>query len=241
VKLPDEIDVTIQQHEEDSETAIPEIALRTAISFIPYAGSAINEITSGLAQRRVQQRLNDVFDALKCRLGSLGEEKVDREYFHSEEFQSVLYLLLERLHTTHDKEKLRMFGNALGNSGVVEFKAADKEEFVRVLRDLSLSDLTILNDENLKGWRPHMHEFVYGPDILPSLFRLQGMGLVLAKLSDKQPITGRTGSQQQDAINMLSELLTKPPKMTFYLSKFGTKFLSFISSDDTAHGDDSSS
>jgi len=233
--MPDELDVVIRQRREDAETEIPKIALRTAIALIPYAGSAINEIMGGLAQLRVQERLNDVFDALKDRLDSLGEEKVDRAYFHSEEFQSVLYLLLERLHTTHDKEKLRMFGNALGNSGVIEFKADDKEEFIRVLRDLSLADLTILNHENLKNWRPHVHEFDYGPDVLASLFRLQGMGLVLAKLSDKQAPARRTGNPQQDDINMLTELLTQPPKMKFYLSAFGARFLKFISPEDPAH------
>ena len=114
MKLPDELDVVIRQHKEDAETEIPKIALRTAISLIPYAGSAINEIVGGLAQRRAQERLKDMFAALKDRLDSLDEEKVDSEYFDSQEFQTVLYLLIERLHTTHDKEKLRMFGGMPG-------------------------------------------------------------------------------------------------------------------------------
>ena len=61
--LPDELDVSIAQHKEDAETTVRNIVWRTGISFIPYAGSAINEIANGLAQLRVQERLNDVFDA----------------------------------------------------------------------------------------------------------------------------------------------------------------------------------
>lgn len=65
---------------------------------------------------------------MKNRLNLLGEEKVDNDYFRSEEFQSLLFLLIEKLHTTHDAEKLRMFGNALGNAANVDFKSDDKEQ-----------------------------------------------------------------------------------------------------------------
>ncbi len=229
--LPKELDVLLRQYKEDADTAIQEIASRAAISFIPYAGSAINEIKNGLAQRRVQERLNDLFEALKQRLDSVDEEKVDREYFHSEEFQTLLYLLLERLHTTHDKEKLKMFGNALGNAGVIDFKADDKEGLVRVLRDLSLADLTILNDGNLRGWTAHMPniKIEYGGDVLPSLSRLQGMGLVNGMIKRNDLGIGRSGSARQDTVNAMSSLLTDQPRLIYHLSGFGERFLDFIS------------
>ena len=227
--LPGELDVLIAQHNEDAETSVREIVLRTAISLIPYAGSAINEIANGLAQRRVQERLDDLFDGMKERLESVAEDKVDKEYFHSEEFQTLLYLLLERLHTTHDKMKLRIFGIALGNSGLIEFRTADREHFVRVLRDLSLSELQALDDERLKGWFPHMpgRDIQYANEVLEKLFRLQAMGLVLSRIESAQPPAGSTGSARLDARNAIASL-TKSPRPRFYLSDFGTKFLEFI-------------
>jgi hypothetical protein len=205
------------------------MAVRTALAAIPFAGGAILELVDGLAQRRVQQRLNDVFDSMRERLSVLDEDKVDRVFFHSEEFQTLLFLLLERLHTTHDTDKLRIFGSALANSGSLDFKTDDKEAYIRLLRELSLNDLRTLNDENLKGWFPHTHDIDYAPDVLASLYRLQGMGLVLDKLRVKEVPAGRTGSERLDAQRAISELLTQPPKKTFYLSEFGANFLNFVS------------
>ena len=56
----------------------------------------------------------------------------------------LLTLVLERLHSTHQQEKLKTFGEALANSGTGEFVADDKEPFIRTLRDLSLEDLQTL-------------------------------------------------------------------------------------------------
>jgi len=166
----------------DSETTIQNIVLRSVVQGVPFIGSSIMEVFNGLAQRRAQERLNDMFDEVKKRLDSVGDEKIDREFFKSEEFQTLLFLLLERLHTTHDSEKLRMFGNALANSGNVDFKDDDREDYIRVLRDLSLKDLLILNDFRLKGWTPHIHQIDYSADVLVSLARLHGMGLVNGSL-----------------------------------------------------------
>jgi hypothetical protein len=227
--LPDELEVMISQYKEDAETTVRDIALRTVISAIPYAGGAINEIASGLAQQRVQERLNDVFDAMKERLDAVTEDNVDKEYFHTEEFQTLLYLLLERLHTTHDKKKLRMFGAALGSSGLIEFKAADKEHFVRVLRDLSLSELQVLDDQRLKGWFPHVpgREIQYANEVLEKLFRLQAMGLVLSRIEPAQPPAGTTGSAKAD-LTKTFESIWKPAKPHFYLSDFGARFIAFL-------------
>ena len=153
----------------------------------------------------------NVFDQMTSRLRQLGDEKVDREYFQSEAFQSLLFLLVERLHTTHDAERLRMFGNALANSGSVDFKSDDKEQYIRVLRELSPSDLTVLNGR-LKGWYPFIHTFEYGSGVMVSLSRLQGMGLVLEALR---------AIEQTD--------LNEPPQKSFHISEFGTKFLEFVS------------
>ena len=103
-----------------------QIAFRTLVAGIPYAGGPILELWAGAAQRRVQERLHNVFAAMKDCIERLSESKIDRAFFESEEFQSLLFLLLEKLHTTHDADKLKIFGSALANSGNVAFRADDK-------------------------------------------------------------------------------------------------------------------
>jgi hypothetical protein len=209
VKQPDELEVEIDACREESELTIQGIATRSVIATIPYAGSAMLEIFHGLAQRRVQERLNCVFDEMKNRLSQLSDEKIDREFFRSEEFQTLLFLVLERLHTTHDADKLRMFGRAIANASSTDFTADNKEEYIRVLRELSANDIKVLDHPYLKGWTPHMHNINYAAEVLVGLSRLQGMGLVLEQVKVKEV----------------------PPqaRRTFSLSEFGKRFLQFIS------------
>lgn len=229
MKLPDPLETEFKNYREDSEITIQQIAVRRSLAGVPYLGSALLELFSGLAQRRAQERLNSLFDQMINRVAELGEEKLDPEFFRSEEFQSLLFLALERLHTTRDAEKLRTLGYALANSGSFDFKNDDKEEYIRVLRDLTVSDLRVWNDERLKGWFPHTHDIVYAPEVMSSLFRLQGMGLVLENLVAKEVPPGRTGSPSLDAKLAFSNLLTQPPKRKFSITDFGTRFLDFIS------------
>ena len=179
--MPDEqykLGEALDSYKEGARVTAAEIAARTTVASIPYAGGPILELWNGLAQRRTQERVNTVFENMRERLEFMDADKVNRAFFDSEEFQTLLYLLLEKLHTTHDERKLKMFGDALANSGRTEFQTSDKESYVRTLRDLSLGDLRTLEDKNLKNWLPLMKAFVYGDDVLSSLSRLAALGLV---------------------------------------------------------------
>jgi hypothetical protein len=92
MSFSDEVESEIRNYKVDSETTIGEIVARqslfAAISTIPFAGSAMVDLFNDLAQRRAQDRLNRVLDQLKDSLRRLGEDKIDREYFRSEEFQT---------------------------------------------------------------------------------------------------------------------------------------------------------
>jgi SHS2 domain-containing protein len=158
----------LDRYKASAQTSIIEIAVRATVAAIPYAGGAILELWNGRAQRRSQERLNAVFEEMKKHLESTSAERVNQAYFDSEEFQTLLYLIIERLHTTHDAEKLKMFGDALANSGKTEFASDDKETFVRILRDLSAKDIQTLDHEYLKNWFPHVNSITYEPDVLSS-------------------------------------------------------------------------
>ena len=107
-------DTSLAQYKKAAHVSRKQIALRTMVATIPYAGSAILEIWDRLAQQRTEERLNTVFERMKERLESISQEKIDQAFLDSEQFQTLLYLLIEKLHTTQDEEKLQMFGNSAG-------------------------------------------------------------------------------------------------------------------------------
>jgi hypothetical protein len=147
----------------------------------------------------------------------------------------LLFLLLERLHTTHDTEKLKTFGSALANAGDVEFRDDPREDYVRILRELTLKELNILRDEKLTGWLPHITRIKYAPEIMSGLFRLQAMGLVLERLRVSNSPHAETGDEALNVQLNLSHLMTEPPIRTFHLTAFGERFLKFIAAEKNAH------
>lgn len=237
--IDDPVRIAISQAEDDLAAAnyLPAQLVRMGCSaFLASklaAMPAVAQLVTGLLSirsTRFEKRLLCVAEELNAEQKRLENKIPDQTYYESEEFQTLLGLVLERIDTTHEQDKLRMFGDALANSGNAEFESDDKEQYVRILRDLSGQDLKILNHENLKGWLPHTHTIQYDPDILSSLSRLAGMGLVNEKLEIVALLSaGRFGSQV-DAAAVLEELLTKPPKRMFFLSPFGRRFLDFIAS-----------
>jgi hypothetical protein len=206
-------------------------AAATIGTTMPFVASVLTNLF-GRSSARFERRFLKVAEELNAQQKRIEDKIPDKKYYESEEFQSLLILILEKIHTTHDDEKLRRFAAALANSGRGDFQSDDREAYIRILRDLSNGDLQILNDPRLKGWLPHIKTIQYGQEVLSSLSRLAGMGLVNEKLEMKSSSGASAGSARVDAENALKELLTNPPKRTYYLSPFGEKFLEFICASD---------
>ena len=51
--------------------------------------------------------MKEMFEHFTSRIREVGEGKVDREWFRSEEFQTLLYEAFEQLHVTHDRERTK--------------------------------------------------------------------------------------------------------------------------------------
>src|SRR5579863_3043621 len=81
----------------------------------------------GSGSVRFERRLLLVAEELNAQLKRIEKSIPDRRYYASEEFQSLFGLVVEKLQTTHDEEKLRMFGDALANSGSGEFQQTKKK------------------------------------------------------------------------------------------------------------------
>jgi len=236
--IDDPVGVVIQQAHKESEedSYLPTQLIRLGMSAVaatafvtwPFISQIMTTLLAA-SSSRFEERFLRVAEELNAQHKRIQEKIPDEAYYQSEEFQTLLGLLLERLHTTHDRKKLKMFGDALANSGSSEFGGDDKETFIRVLRDLSLKDLETLNHNYLKGWLPLTRDIDYAPDVLSSLSRLVGQGLVLEKLKPNVGPNQTSGSARLDSEQALKSFLTKPPKSTYLLSPLGTRFLVFVS------------
>ena len=206
-------DIIIGQIEEEiaTDSYLPVQVLRMGtLTGLP---GGVAEILSSLLKTspaRFQRRLVTVLKELSAQMKRIEDKIPDRRYYLSEEFQSWLRLVIEKLHATRDEAKLRAFGDALANSGSGEFPdEEEKEEFIHILRDMSIRDLRILKDKRLT---PHIKPIEYDVEVLRSLSRLTGMGLVRENLQGGPMFMGAT----------------PPPKRAYALSPFGDRFLKFI-------------
>ncbi len=115
------------------------------LSLIPGVGHAVIELMTDLAIQRTNNRVNDMFEHFTNRIREVGEDKVDREWFRSEEFQTLLYEAFRQLNVTHDREKIEMLGVALANSGAPGFKEEERKDlFIRFVRELTPQHLKVL-------------------------------------------------------------------------------------------------
>jgi hypothetical protein len=204
----------------------------------------------------VDNRVNEMFEHFTNRIREVGEDKVDREWFRSEEFQTLLFEAFHQLHVTHDREKIEMLGVGLANSGAPGFKEDERKElFIRFVRDLTRQHLKVLLelapaqlpmpasprqpgaqplDEDTAhsltwNWRPTLSP---RDDDLLALQMLHAYGLVEEKLksSIKQPRLSTTSSvsQAREALSQfIKNVENAKVERSFRLSPLGDEFLKF--------------
>ena len=120
-------------------------AFAGALSLIPGVGGAVIEMMTELAIQRVDNRVSEMFEHFTNRIREVGEDKVDREWFRSEEFQTLLFEAFRQLNVTHDREKIEMLGVALANSGTDGFRDDERKDlFVQFVRDLTRQHIKVL-------------------------------------------------------------------------------------------------
>jgi len=234
MSLTDRVKIAIEVHQDGAKLDGGNEAMNALIASIPFAGGALGSILSGRAQRRMQERATDVFEAFKERLEQMDGKKIDRAFFESDEFLTLFTLTLEQIQTTHDKAKLRMLATGLANSATSDFASESRKElFLRILRDLAPEHVSMLNEMRpaslggRKGVRQPIR-FLSG-DRLVVLQHLASQGLVTESLHVKDVPTfnlGRLGGQR-----MLERHLETPPSKRYLLSDFGFQFLKFFDSE----------
>lgn len=146
MQIDNKLEQALDQLRASADADVGQEIIKIAIKATPYLGSAIDKLMSGAGQRRLIQRIVEVFEEVKLQLEEVDEKQIDQDYFLTEEFQTLLALVLQEIQTTHDKTKLRMLAAALSNSSQTKFQTEMRKElFVRTLRTLSPDHIQMLD------------------------------------------------------------------------------------------------
>jgi hypothetical protein len=235
----DTLEKALERLTDESKIKVGGEALEAAIAAVPFAGGPMGSLLSGSERRTVVARAVEVFRVMKDRLETLDESRVDKSYFQSEEFQTLLRLTLSQIQTTHDAEKLRALADGLANSGLTEFSAESRKElFFRILRDLSPDDFRMLKNLVPKPERRELPadfwptEHAPHDDALAVLQRLEAQALVNMSLKSERRISGLFADahplSKSDVEKAIKEALQKPPSRHYRISMFGLEFLNYF-------------
>jgi hypothetical protein len=243
--IDDKLEKIVDEFAKNAGIAVQDISLHTALNLIPVAGSPISALLSGVAQRRLHERIIDLFQTMKEEIDKIKEESMNSDYFMSEEFQTLLALSFEQLQTTHDKIKLKLLGAALAHSGFKEFDAETRKEmFIRALRDLSAAHIQMLAEllpnfemypdmDEESFFRYHRPtESNYSGETLTMIQHLFALGFVeqLSKSKQIRELSTRmsTSWSREETLRQLIEFFSKPHSFEFRITELGYNFLKFL-------------
>jgi hypothetical protein len=221
MSIADPVRVAIKQAREgdEEENYLPVRAARLGLAGVtaaflvkhPFACQVITSFLTG-SSSRFEERFLLVAEELEKQQKSIEDRIPDKGYYESEEFQTLFALLIERLHTTHQQEKLKMFGKALANTGREDFQNEDKELYVRLIRDLSETDLLSLVDPRLQSSSPQTPH-TYSVHEIARFSRLASLGILV-----EQRYTGYGGGPP-----------TPGTDRHYFMAELGRDLLRFIS------------
>jgi|SRR2546425_1626658 len=206
-------------------------------------GAAVNAGFTQLANKRFYARLEEMRNGMHARLQEVGESKVDKDWFQSEEFQTMLFEAARQVTATADRKKIAMLGNALANGSIAGFSTESRKElFLQIIRDLTPQHIAMLRrllpDDSMSTeirWRARSTLAEKDED-LAVLQMLAANGLVTEFLKEAHVPVPRLSSyrspstsESAHALKQIVKGLKVPPKRMFRLGEFGRDFLDFVS------------
>jgi len=204
------------------------------ISELTVIGPAIIHSLRDMATKRLWERATEMFQRFDEDLRSVEEEKINKEFFKTEEFQTLLFLSIEQLRTTHDKGKQRMIASALVNSSLMDFALDDRKElFLRILRDLTPPHIQVLKKLST-SFVPGHHISIQEPrgQELAILQHLTANGLV-EQFATEHPTVSIPWSGQlrkSDVQSAVKHAIQEAAKRNFRINAIGLDFLKYIES-----------
>lgn len=207
-------------------------------------GAGVSEGLNQLVNRRIYRRIKELRDAMYARLSEIDRSKVDKDWFLSEEFQTMLFEAARQVTATADRQKIVMLGNALANGGISDFSNEKRKElFLQLIRDLTPQHIAMLRlllpcegASFNPQWQWNARPAMVGTnaDELAVLQMLAARGLVTETIKPPKLREPRFGgnisaSEAQHILTEFIKELQQSPEREFQLSEFGRDFLQFIS------------
>lgn len=218
---------------EDTQSYVGKAAVDAAIVAIPLVGESILALTGEIARERFRERTIEMFSIMRDQVAALGETRLDKAYFQSEEFHTLLLIAWEQLRTTHDKRKIRMLATALSNSGRTDFSSEQRKElFLRIVHDLSPLEVEMLKGMVPADEPPYIRRGKTATgETQPTLARLVALGLVEENFESKpMPSLPNIGPNitEREISRFLKEALQRVPTRVYDISEFGAAFIKFL-------------
>ena len=208
-------------------------------TLLPYIGPLFAGLLGNIAQKRWNDRVVELLMQFAKRFKELSSEQQDFSFYKSEEFQALLFEAIDQERTNRFREKRLMLAEGLAKSGTETFILEEnKETFLRILRDLNLEDLAALRALEPLIPNKALHHLPPTPTTVtvkaqqtsPTMYRLQGLGLVSSRFEVLVPtLNGPSSVQNQGDFNKkLVEMISSGPNTIFGLNAFGRRFLAFL-------------
>jgi hypothetical protein len=126
-------------------------ALFRCIPLMAMADAYFGAKSYTVLKEKVETFIQDVNQKLKQR-----SDLIDNDFLESDEFACLSYATLQKVATTHQREKIKLFSNIIANSTTVKYSEVEyKEQFLKIVDDLDPIHIQVLKFVNEKiGEKP---------------------------------------------------------------------------------------
>jgi hypothetical protein len=117
---------------------------------VPYIGPLLDSLLAGDASALVERRLSEFLELLREEMYRILKDQYDEGFLKSQDYAHLVVLVFHASARTREREKQRLYARLLTRAGTREWSARPDrtEELLRMLTDLSLGDIEVLNAVN---------------------------------------------------------------------------------------------
>jgi hypothetical protein len=156
-----------------------------ALQSVPFVGAPLVTFLATHGQRLAEERLLMLIGELRSSAERLGEEKLSRDFFESEEGIGLFARVLRAAAEERDRAKLRAYAAVLLGAGNVDrpFGGIEPDAVLSALVELSAHEVGLLRriataTAGGAAWPPRDLDIDEGPDHLFHLKRIERTGLI---------------------------------------------------------------
>jgi hypothetical protein len=116
------------------------------VSQVPIFGTAIISTLDARASELAEKNTKLLAENLKKEMDRLDEEKVDMDFFQTDEFVSLLCEVVVRNAYAYEQEKIKLYARLIANSTAYgKSEMPYKEGFIRIIDEFSVDHIRLLS------------------------------------------------------------------------------------------------